>query len=323
MLVIDIVTVTTFLNKKSKNSYKIADGICFFSTKFILALIMEVIAMNKIDVFNKKSLFGNKNLVVLLETSMNIFIIWGLAIVIIYITEKIGERIMTREEETKPVENIAKDLNILEVYDDEKVVDDYLDDNSVVTEYDNDAVSLIEDSSFNEESDNLIDNYIDEQDTSSLLEISVEDDKLPNPQLDILNKIEDTNENINNIDVKDNEIGINNTLSSDELFNKLLTNGLPLIKEEAAIKEVSSVAKEVVKSEDVNRQPVLEKVDNGPKANYTLNDYRIFNKILKDIQRTNNSNIINIDRSLEIRLLMKYTEEEYSLFKGMLKSYSN
>jgi hypothetical protein len=193
----------------------------------------------------------------------------------------------------------------------------------VVTEYDNDAVSLIEDSSFNEESDNLIDNYIDEQDTSSLLEISVEDDKLPNPQLDILNKIEDTNENINNIDVKDNEIGINNTLSSDELFNKLLTNGLPLIKEEAAIKEVSSVAKEVVKSDDVNRQPVLEKVDNGPKANYTLNDYRIFNKILKDIQRTNNSNIINIDRSLEIKLLMKYTEEEYSLFKGMLKSYSN
>ena len=59
------------------------------------------------------------------------------------------------------------------------------------------------------------------------------------------------------------------------------------------------------------------------KNSYTLNDYRIFNKILKDIRENNNSNVISIDRSLELKLLMKYSAEEYSLFKGMLKNYSN
>ena len=42
------------------------------------------------------------------------------------------------------------------------------------------------------------------------------------------------------------------------------------------------------------------------KNTYTLNDYRIFNKMLKDIKEHNQNNSITIDKNLEYRLITKY-----------------
>ena len=139
------------------------------------------------------------------------------------------------------------------------------------------------------------------------------------------------------LDVSEKDVMVDDysNLSGEELLNKILNNDFPLIKntsvqntslsvddedkKDVSIKEVVS---DTVIDNKVSNEPVAE-IKKDEKDTYTLNDYKIFNKILKDIQRTNNSNIINIDRSLEIRLLMKYPEEEYSLFKGMLRNYSN
>ena len=59
------------------------------------------------------------------------------------------------------------------------------------------------------------------------------------------------------------------------------------------------------------------------KITYSLNDYRIFNKMLKDIKEHNQSNTIQIDKMLEYRLITKYSSETYDMFKRMLKNYSN
>lgn len=56
---------------------------------------------------------------------------------------------------------------------------------------------------------------------------------------------------------------------------------------------------------------------------YTLNDYKIFNKMLKDIKEHNKGSVISIDKNLEYRLITKYSNEKYDMFKRMLKIYSN
>ena len=88
--------------------------------------------------------------------------------------------------------------------------------------------------------------------------------------------------------------------NSNTVLNQILNNSLPYIQED----------------------PEQIKLENE-KNTYTLNDYRIFNKMLKDIKEHNQNNSITIDKNLEYRLITKYSTETYDLFKRMLKNYSN
>ena len=100
--------------------------------------------------------------------------------------------------------------------------------------------------------------------------------------------------------------------------------------------ELRKIAKKIVKEEKKNIiEPVItpeitkeipapiENNINSLKDTYTLNDYRIFNKMLKDIREHNENNSIIIDKNLEYRLITKYSSETYDMFKTMLKIYSN
>ena len=82
------------------------------------------------------------------------------------------------------------------------------------------------------------------------------------------------------------------------VLNQILNNDLPYTQEE--------------------KQEVREETNN-----YTLNDYRLFNKILKEIKEHNQNNTITINKNLEYRLITKYSTETYNMFKTMLKIYSN
>ena len=100
------------------------------------------------------------------------------------------------------------------------------------------------------------------------------------------------------ITVSDTNITNSNT---NQIFEQIIKNELPVIKEEP-----TPIA-------------IVEEVKNT----YTLNDYRIFNKMLKDIREHNQSNSVTIDKNLEYRLITKYSTEKYDMFKTMLKIYSN
>lgn len=283
-LVIDIVTIVSILDVKTEKIYKFVNGLCFFVSKFLLALIMETVAKNNIDIFSKKSLFANINLVILLESSINIFIIWLLALTVIYITSKVTERIIIKNTDKELEDKSTNISNELVAIDETNWQEDYLNDERNKQPDFKDKVSVIE-------NHNTINNSF-----------SLDDLTIPNTN-EIINNITKPATN-QNIDIKDNVV------DSDLLLDKLLNNGLPLIRDD--------VTNEIVEeSKPINLERETDK------NSYTLNDYRIFNKILKDIRENNNSNVISIDRSLELKLLMKYSAEEYSLFKGMLKNYSN
>lgn len=278
LLVINIITITSLLNKKLEKSYKITNTTCFLIINFILALILDNVAKNNIDLFSKKSLFGNASLLVLLETSINIFIIWLIAITVIYLTNKITEFISLKQVDKNTIESELTTTNTLVVENDSNFVNDYLDGNK------NNVPQDLEPNG------TIIENIVDELKEKESLE-------------------EDLNIETNIFSPINIENNFEEKVDANILLDRLLNNELPLIKDEKSINKVEEV--------------ISKKIESNEKDSYTLNDYRIFNKILKDIKKFNNSNVISIDKNLDLILKAKYTEDEYKLFQGMLKNYSN
>ena len=66
---------------------------------FIFALILELLTTTKVDIFKKTSLFSNKNLIILLELSVIIFVFWLLTLAIIYLSNTLGDRIILKKEQ--------------------------------------------------------------------------------------------------------------------------------------------------------------------------------------------------------------------------------
>ena len=282
ILIINIFTITNILKPKGEKVYKTINGVTLTLTNFILILILEILAKNKIEVFNKASIFSNPTLITLLELSINIFIIWLISLLSTYIINNITTRIILKREsrklETEPVvlENTYQELppvlNPAYAFIPEetnkfipnftistKDLEEYKELNNEVKE----EVSIIENKILN---DNTFD-----------LSAFIPKKQVPE-QLSIIEEKQST---------------------SNDILDKILNNNLPYVKEE--IKEDFTEVKNT----------------------YTLNDYRIFNKMLKDIKEHNGNNSVTIDKMMEYRLITKYSNEAYDMFKTMLKIYSN
>lgn len=310
LIVMDIATITGILNIKTKKTYKKINSIFLFINKFMQVLILEVISKNKIDVFVKKSLFSNQNLVVLLEISVNIFIIWLLTLIVTYVSEKLTERIEIKQ--SNKTEN----------------------KNQVLTPIENNTLVV-------ENSPNMEEEYLSQNKDKNIQIPETDNFQIETPQTnqnistsDMLKELEQiineqkAEKELNNIKSTVQEIKQPEENSTGELLlSRLLNNELPLIKEDKITEKIQEDVKDFIIpsiSQDNNpKEKQTVETINKPENNYTLNDYKIFNKILKDIKTFNNSNIITIDRSLDLILKAKYTKEEYSLFKCMLKNYSN
>lgn len=330
-LFINIVTIGNLLNIHKKGIYQTIHGICFLVSNFILALILDIVSKNKIDVFSKSSLFSNTDLIILLELSVSIFIIWLVSLGVIYLTNVISERIFLYREQT----NLAKKAtlvttNSLEVKNtsiEEPLNPGLMNENSFVPQM------IIEDSShknqfiptFETETNKqlMIEKKLSEQMNTkeenmpmfipiqnqetiiSELPKQLEEDYVSTITSETKEPVVSFEEN-NQFDLsafipKKQENHIIQPMDTSTIFEQILNNQLPLKKEE----EVTSNSYEEEKN------------------TYTLNDYRVFHKMLKDIKEHNQSNTIQIDKMLEYRLITKYSSETYDLFKRMLKNYSN
>ena len=296
MLIIDIITITSILDKKRNKAYRIANGICFFTTKFLLVLILDVVGKKKIDIFSKKSLFSNTNLVVLLELSIGVFIIWLLSLLVIYITNVITDRMTEKVKESKEIEDeylASVNSNENYVYENNETLEPEYNINSA-----NDYIYAVDDNANNEEIkdsfvESISDEFVDTKEDFIDKEIELYNDEDTFNLDDLVISIDN-----NEVEKIDNTPELEPQVDSNILLDRLLNNGLPLIEE--------------------NKEEI-----NDNKNNYTLNDYKTFNKMLKEVRDMNNSNIINIDSRLDLRLKLRYSEEEYNLFKSMIKSYSN
>lgn len=304
LLITNIVTIGNLLKPRGEKIYKTINGTCFIITNFILALILDIIAKNNIDIFKKESLFANTNLVTLLEFGVNIFIIWLVSLVAVYLINNITERIIIAKENRKLVSNPAITINTELTINEPKLEDEYKDVTTLVEEGILNPVQAIMPNNYQNK---FIPNFTIE--TKEIKE-EVKEEFIPVTNMNIEEPAIDYNYDNNSFDLsafipKKQEVKpisiSNEQVDTSKIFEQILNNELPYIKEE------------------VKQTPSIEDTKNT----YTLNDYRIFNKMLKDIKEHNGSNSVTIDKMLEYRLITKYSTETYNMFKTMLKIYSN
>ena len=305
LIVTDIVTIANLLNPKVEKTYKTIHGICFIIINFILTLVLEMIAKYNIDIFSKKSLFSNTDFITLLEFSMNIFIVWLASLFIVYLINTITEHIIIAKErkvlKTNPVKILVPEITISndELKEEYNKVSDTIEVPTTEPKF----IPFIPDTTTNHfiptiatdaEVKPLPNAYHFEKETKTQ---PIPEVKTPTYQYTAPTSMENTFDLSAFIPKKQEVSPIQSmTNQTDQIFDQILKN------------ETFVDYGESIKSE---------------KDSYTLNDYRIFNKMLKDIREHNESNSISIDKNLEYRLITKYSTETYHMFQKMLKIYSN
>ena len=99
LLIVAIAFITSMFNKMLNKIYKIINGITFVMNNILLAIILNIIAKNKIDVFTPNELYTNINLVAVLEISIGLFVLWILSLIVVYTTSVICDRIGNKRRE--------------------------------------------------------------------------------------------------------------------------------------------------------------------------------------------------------------------------------
>ena len=99
----------SIINVKLRKVYKVINRVMFVINNIIFAIILNIVAKNKIDIFSVNSLYTNTNLVALLEISMSIFLIWIASLVIAYITNSICDRMAIKKEVKEEVVETTKE----------------------------------------------------------------------------------------------------------------------------------------------------------------------------------------------------------------------
>lgn len=128
-----VVFITSVLSAKKKKIYKVINTINFILNNILFAIVLNIIAKNKIDIFSMSSLYTNTSLVAILELSIGTFAVWLFCLLVIYITNVICDRIMIKKKaknkvETKEVvtEIVANTDNVVEDNKDDKKSTDKL-----------------------------------------------------------------------------------------------------------------------------------------------------------------------------------------------------
>ncbi len=301
----------SLINIKHKSTYKTIHGVFFIIINFLFALILEFIASNKIDIFKKTSLFSNKNLIILLELSIMVFVFWLLTLELVYLSTVISDRIILKQEK-KELEKDAhlKNVNVLEAT--VAIPEEVGEKNTSSVPAMN--TNLIENNE-NLNTDTTpsyhfiptMPNHSMNQQTTESIKDTIPPFMTSYPTHEFATPVNNRN------DIQENSFDLSSFIpkkserqiitpmnNNNTVLEQILNNSLPYIQENP----------EQIKLEE-------------EKNTYTLNDYRIFNKMLKDIREHNHNNSITIDKNLEYRLITKYSTETYDLFKRMLKNYSN
>lgn len=301
----------SLINIKHKSTYKTIHGVFFIIINFLFALILEFIASNKIDIFKKTSLFSNKNLIILLELSIMVFVFWLLTLGLVYLSTVISDRIILKQEKKELEEDAhLKNVNVLEAT--VAIPEEVGEKNTSTVPAMN--TNLIENNE-NLNTDTTpsyhfiptMPNHSMNQQTTESIKDTIPPFMTSYPTHEFATPVNNRN------DIQENSFDLSSFIpkkperqiitpmnNNNTVLEQILNNSLPYIQENP----------EQIKLEE-------------EKNTYTLNDYRIFNKMLKDIREHNHNNSITIDKNLEYRLITKYSTETYDLFKRMLKNYSN
>ncbi len=363
LLIVAIAFITSMFNKMLNKIYKIINGITFVMNNILLAIILNIIAKNKIDVFTPNELYTNINLVAVLEISIGLFVLWVLSLIVVYTTSVICDRIGNKRREF-----VTCDINSdVEEIDITKDTSSY---NNVLTSVE--AVSEVKEPSivtYEIESNNVEPEVIEEVSNVDT-NVGTDDVKENNSNVvtfdDILNGRIPVNyyENVLSVDEHDivnpQEVFENkykeykeksNIESFQDIVNDVNEDKVVIIKNNKAkdnlrintvtldsLEDKNDIVDTMVTSESSGNENISEvtnELDNTDKIDvvtsneeirkdsYSLDDYKKFIAMLGELKDFTNSNNVSIDDAVTISLINNYSIDDCLKFKEILESNLN
>ena len=120
MIILSIlIIVYTFVNKKTRGFIKSLNIIFFVFLIILFVLTLDVIVRNGINIYDKTEVFSNETIVVLIQMSTFIFVIWAILLFINYIVNVINEKL----EKSKFYEIEEKVEDKISVYKNNVIID--------------------------------------------------------------------------------------------------------------------------------------------------------------------------------------------------------
>ena len=117
MIISALIVVITILGKKMDKFIRCFNMIVFIIIEFLFILTVDKIVSQNIDIYAKTAIFSNKDLLVLIQTSMAVFAIWliilVIAIIVSVITKSItGDKVKENKKIISKENVIVKDTKI-------------------------------------------------------------------------------------------------------------------------------------------------------------------------------------------------------------------
>lgn len=363
LLIVAIAFITSMFNKMLNKIYKIINGITFVMNNILLAIILNIIAKNKIDVFTPNELYTNINLVAVLEISIGLFVLWVLSLIVVYTTSVICDRIGNKRREFVTCD-INSDVEGIDITKDTSSYNNVLTPVEAVSEVKKPSIVTYEIESNNvepeviEEVSNVDTNvaYDDAKENNSNVVtfddilngripvnyyenvLSVDAHDIVNPQEVFENKYKEYKEKSNiesfqdivNDANEDKVVIIKNNKAKDNLRINTVTLD--------SLEDKNDIVDTMVTSESSGNENISEvtnELDNTDKIDvvtsneeirkdsYSLDDYKKFIAMLGELKGFTNSNNVSIDDAVTISLINNYSIDDCLKFKEILESNLN
>ena len=363
LLIVAIAFITSMFNKMLNKIYKIINGITFVMNNILLAIILNIIAKNKIDVFTPNSLYTNINLVAVLEISIGLFGLWVLSLIVVYTTSVICDRIGNKRREfviydtnsdvegiditkdTSSYNNVLTPVKVVSEVKEPSIVTYEIESNNVEPE----VIEEVSNVDTNVGTDDVKENNSNVVTFDDILNgripvnyyenvLSVDAHDIVNPQEVFENKYKEYKEKSNiesfqdivNDANEDKVVIIKNNRAKDNLKINTVTLDSLEDKNDTVDTMVTSES-----SGNENISEVTNELDNTGKVDvvtyneeikkdsYSLDDYKKFIAMLGELKDFTNSNNVSIDDAVTISLINNYSIDDCLKFKEILESNLN
>lgn len=363
LLIVAIAFITSMFNKMLNKIYKIINGITFVMNNILLAIILNIIAKNKIDVFTPNELYTNINLVAVLEISIGLFGLWVLSLIVVYTTSVICDRIGNKRREvvtcdtnsdvegiditkdTSSYNNVLTPVKVVSEVKEPSIVTYEIESNNVEPE----VIEEVSNVDTNVGTDNVKENNNNVVTFDDILNgripvnyyenvLSVDEHDIVNPQEVFENKYKEYKEKSNiesfqdivNDANEDKVVIIKNNKAKDNL--RINTVTLDSLEDKNDIVDTMITSES---SSNENISEVTNELDNTGKIDvvtsnkeirkdsYSLDDYKKFIAMLGELKDFTNSNNVSIDDAVTISLINNYSIDDCLKFKEILESNLN
>lgn len=363
LLIVAIAFITSMFNKMLNKIYKIINGITFVMNNILLAIILNIIAKNKIDVFTPNELYTNINLVAVLEISIGLFVLWILSLIVVYTTSVICDRIGNKRREfviydtnsdvegiditkdTSSYNNVLTPVKVVSEVKEPSIVTYEIESNNVEPE----VIEEVSNVDTNVGTDNVKENNNNVVTFDDILNgripvnyyenvLSVDEHDIVNPQEVFENKYKEYKEKSNiesfqdivNDANEDKVVIIKNNKAKDNLRINTVTLD--------SLEDKNDIVDTIVTSESSGNENISEvtnELDNTDKIDvvtsneeirkdsYSLDDYKKFIAMLGELKDFTNSNNVSIDDAVTISLINNYSIDDCLKFKEILESNLN